>query len=465
MKREYEPEIYKNRILDSIEEHIIYYDKNMTILYANESAGRSLNLSPEELVGKICYELWPKREKVCEKCPVKRSMETGKMEEGEIETPDGRVWYIKGYPVRNEEGEIVGAVEITQEITEKKKMEEEIKYLSFHDKLTKLYNRAFFEEELKRLNTKRQLPLSIIMGDLNGLKLVNDAFGHKEGDNLLISISEILKSSCRKEDIISRWGGDEFIILLPKTDKFTAQRVCERIKKNCENYNKKNNNVIELSISLGFATKEKEEENIEDILRLAEDRMYRNKLVEGKTFRDSVISSLKNLLWENSFESRLHEERIKELSLRIADFLYLSDVEREELILLSHFHDIGEIAIPKEILKKLDKLNPEEWNEIKTHPEVGYRIAEASHELAHVASLILSHHEWWDGSGYPQGIKGEKIPLVSRIFSIVDAFEVMTSGRPYKEKKTKEEAIEEIKKFSGIQFDPKIVDAFIHVVY
>lgn len=465
MKREYEPEIYKNRILDSIEEHIIYYDKNMTILYANESAGRPLNLSPEELVGKICYELWPKREKVCEKCPVKRSMETGKMEEGEIETPDGRVWYIKGYPVRNEEGEIVGAVEITQEITEKKKMEEEIKYLSFHDKLTKLYNRAFFEEELKRLNTKRQLPLSIIMGDLNGLKLVNDAFGHKEGDNLLISISEILKSSCRKEDIISRWGGDEFIILLPKTDKFTAQRVCERIKKNCENYNKKNNNVIELSISLGFATKEKEEENIEDILRLAEDRMYRNKLVEGKTFRDSVISSLKNLLWENSFESRLHEERIKELSLRIADFLYLSDVEREELILLSHFHDIGEIAIPKEILKKLDKLNPEEWNEIKTHPEVGYRIAEASHELAHVASLILSHHEWWDGSGYPQGIKGEKIPLVSRIFSIVDAFEVMTSGRPYKEKKTKEEAIEEIKKFSGIQFDPKIVDAFIHVVY
>lgn len=464
MRRDFEKELYKKLILDSIEEHIVYYDRNMNILYANESAGRSINLSPEDLIGRRCYELWHKREDICQSCPVKRSMETGKMEEGEIVSFDGRVWYIKGYPVKNERGEIVGAVEITQEITEKKKMEEEIKYLSFHDKLTGLYNRAFFEEELKRLDTKRQLPLSIIMGDLNGLKLVNDAFGHKEGDNLLISISKILRNSCRKEDIISRWGGDEFIILLPKTDRFTAQRVCERIKKNCENYNNHNNNLIQLSISLGFATKEREEEKVEDILRLAEDRMYRNKLIEGKSFRDSVISSLKNFLWENSFESRSHEEKIKELSLRIADFLYLSDVEREELTLLAHFHDVGEIAIPKEILKKPDKLTSEEWKEIKTHPEVGYRIAEASHELAHIASLILSHHEWWNGSGYPQGLRGEEIPLVSRIFSIIDAYEVMTSGRPYKKKKTKEEAIEEIKRYAGIQFDPKLVEAFIHVI-
>ncbi|MCX7845558.1 MAG: PAS domain-containing protein, partial [Dictyoglomaceae bacterium] len=154
MRRDFEPEIYKNRILDSIEEHIIYYDRDMNIIYANESAGRSINLSPEDLIGKHCYELWQKREGICENCPVKRAMETGKAEEGEIVSFDGRVWYIKGYPVKNKEGEIVGAVEITQEITEKRKMEEEIKYLSFHDKLTGLYNRAFFEEELKRLDTK-----------------------------------------------------------------------------------------------------------------------------------------------------------------------------------------------------------------------------------------------------------------------------------------------------------------------
>ncbi|MCX7942246.1 MAG: PAS domain-containing protein, partial [Dictyoglomaceae bacterium] len=154
MRRDFEKELYKKLILDSIEEHIVYYDRNMNILYANESAGRSINLSPEDLIGRRCYELWHKREDICQSCPVKRSMETGKMEEGEIVSFDGRVWYIKGYPVKNERGEIVGAVEITQEITEKRKMEEEIKYLSFHDKLTGLYNRAFFEEELKRLDTK-----------------------------------------------------------------------------------------------------------------------------------------------------------------------------------------------------------------------------------------------------------------------------------------------------------------------
>lgn len=464
MEKNFNYELYRDLILNSLEEHVVYHDKDMKILYANKSASDSVNLSSEELVGKNCYELWQKRESICENCPVKRALETGKVEEGEVISPDGRFWYIKGYPVRNEKGEIIGAVEVTQEITEKKRMEDEIKYLSFHDKLTGLYNRAFFEEELLRLDTKRQLPLSTIMGDLNGLKLVNDAFGHKEGDNLLIAISKVLRKSCRKEDIIARWGGDEFVILLPKTDKFTSQRICERIKRNCENHNKLNDHPIQLSISLGFATKEKEDQNMEEILKLAEDRMYRNKLVEGKTFRDSVLSSLKNFLWEVSFESKSHEERIKELSLRMADFLYLSDIEREELTLLSHFHDIGEITISKEILKKPSELSPEEWNEIKTHPEVGYRIAEASYELAHIAGKVLAHHEWWDGSGYPQGLCGEGIPLVSRIFSIVDAYEVMTSGRPYKKAKTKEEAIEELKRCAGTQFDPKLVDAFIHVI-
>ncbi|MGB9857509.1 MAG: diguanylate cyclase domain-containing protein [Dictyoglomaceae bacterium] len=463
MRKNFNYELYKDLVLNSLEEVVIYYDKDMKILYANKSSSELFGISPEDLIGKSCYELWYKRES-CKNCPVKRVLKTGKIEEGEIISPDGRSWHIKGYPAKNEQGETIGVVELIQEITEKKRMEDEIKYLSFHDKLTGLYNRAFFEEELIRLNTKRQLPLSIIMGDLNGLKLVNDTFGHKEGDNLLIAISKVLRKSCRKEDIIARWGGDEFVILLPKTDKFTSQRICERIKRNCENHNKLNNHPIQLSISLGSATKENENENIEEILKLAEDRMYRNKLIEGKTFRDSVLSSLKNFLWEISFESKSHEERIKELSLRMADFLYLSDIEREELILLSYFHDIGEITIPKEILKKPYELSPEEWNEIKTHPEVGYRIAEASYELAHIAEKILAHHEWWNGSGYPQGLKGEEIPLVSRIFSIVDAYEVIMSGRPYKKAKTKEEAIEEIKRCSGTQFDPKLVDAFINVI-
>jgi len=193
-------------ILDTLKEMVIVLDKEMNIIYANKSAQSSLDLDLADIIGKKCYRLWHLRDTPCPNCPVINSMETKEVSEGEITTPDGRVWRIKSYPLKNERDEIIGAIEITQEITEAKILEAEIRYLTFHDKLTGLYNRAFFEEELKRLDTKRQLPISIVMGDLNGLKLVNDAFGHNEGDKLLKGIAEVLKRSCRKEDIIARWG-------------------------------------------------------------------------------------------------------------------------------------------------------------------------------------------------------------------------------------------------------------------
>ncbi|TYT24084.1 diguanylate cyclase [Dictyoglomus thermophilum] len=453
-------------ILDTLKEMVIVLDKEMNIVYANKSAQSSLDLDLADIIGKKCYRLWHLRDTPCPNCPVINSMETKEVSEGEITTPDGRVWRIKSYPLKNERDEIIGAIEITQEITEAKILEAEIRYLTFHDKLTGLYNRAFFEEELKRLDTKRQLPISIVMGDLNGLKLVNDAFGHNEGDKLLKGIAEVLKRSCRKEDIIARWGGDEFVIIFPKTPKDVVEKICERIKENCKKYNQETdkNHPIPLSIALGYATKEKEDEEMTEILRKAEDRMYRNKLIEDKTFRDSIIRSLKNLLWENTFENEEHEKNIKDLVVKMSDILTLSDIDREALIFLSHFHDIGEIAIPKEIMKKPEKLTPTEFEKVKVHPETGYRIAITSHELAPIAEYILTHHEWWNGEGYPRGLKAEEIPLVSRIFAIADAYEVMTSGRPYKKAKTKEEAIEELRKFAGIQFDPKLVEVFINII-
>ncbi len=455
----------EDTVLDALKEFVILYDKDMTILYANRSAAVSLNLKKEELIGKKCSDLWHREKYLCENCPIKRAIETGKFEEGEITTSDGKSWYIKGYPVRNKNLEIIGVVEVTQEITEKEKAEKEIKYLAFHDKLTGLYNRAFLEEELERLNTERQLPISIIMGDLNGLKLMNDTFGHEKGDEFIKAIADILSKSCRGEDIVARWGGDEFVILLPKTPKEVAEKICNRIKNNCIEFNAVNYSFpVPLSIALGHATKEHEKENIEDIFRVAEDGMYRNKLVERKSLRDSVLQSLKDMLWRNSYESKSHEERIEELVGRMADFLYLSDVDRRALILLSSFHDIGEITISSEILKKEGKLASKELDKIKTHAEIGYRIAEASYKLTYIAEFILSHHEWWDGSGYPRGLKGEEIPLISRIFSIVDAYEVMTSGRPYEKAKTKEEAIQELKRCASTQFDPNLVEAFINVI-
>jgi len=331
----------------------------------------------------------------------------------------------------------------------------------YRDKLTGLYNKNFFEEELKRLDTKRQLPISIIMGDLNGLKLINDAFGHEMGDRALKFVANNMKESFRKEDIVSRTGGDEYMALLPRTDTKTAEVIVKRLK------NKINSTPLEfikLSMSFGIATKEDSSQDINEVIRKAEERMYHYKLQESKIAKMETINYLRKTLKETTFEDEGHYERLESLSLKIANKLDISDMEKEELKLLCDFHDIGNIGIPKEILYKKDKLSQEEWDQIKRHIEIGYHIVKQAKEKMAVDELILMHHEWWNGKGYPGSLKGEKIPIVIRIFSIADAYESMTNDRPNREKMSKEEAIQEINSMAGIQFDPRVVGIFNEVM-
>lgn len=348
------------------------------------------------------------------------------------------------------------------DITEQKRVEERIRYLSFHDKLTGLHNRTFFEEELKRLNTPRQLPLSIIIADVNGLKLTNDAFGHNKGDELLANIAQIIKDSCRKEDIICRWGGDEFAILLPQTNNDIAVQIGCRINQSCQKAAKK---PIKPSIALGIASKEDVLQKVETVIAQAEDRMYRNKLTERKSSRSAIIYSLQRTLKEKTHETEEHAERLRLLSKSMGQALGLSSNELDELSLLASLHDIGKVAIPDQILKKPGKLTYKEWATMKKHPEIGFRIAQASFELSHIAEAILSHHERWDGTGYPQGQKGNEIPLHSRIIAIVDAFDVMTHGRPYKKSISKVEALDELRREAGAQFDPELVKKFLNLIF
>ncbi len=340
------------------------------------------------------------------------------------------------------------------DITKRKQDEAEIRYLSYHDKLTGLYNRAFFEEELKHINSKRQLPIGLIIGDVNGLKLVNDALGHQEGDKVLIKVAERLRKSCRKEDIVSRWGGDEFIILLPRCDSATALRVIKRIN---DSFIDINGLPIPINMALGMAIQNSLGQNIRNIIREAEEKMYRNKLLESRSTRSSFIKSLEKTLWEGSYETKEHCQRMQEMAQNMGRNLELTDSELDNLRLLAALHDIGKIAIPDSILNKPEELSSEEWETIKDHPEIGYRIALSSPELAPIAEAILHHHEWWDGSGYPLGLKGEKIPLISRIIAITDAYDVMLNGRPYKKAMSKEEALAEIHRCAGSQFDPNLV--------
>lgn len=350
---------------------------------------------------------------------------------------------------------------VGRDVTNLIKKEEEIYFLSFHDKLTGLYNRAYFEEELKRLDNNRNLPLAIIMGDVNGLKIINDVFGHLAGDKMLIAIGDILRTSCRKGDIIARWGGDEFIILLPNTAIENVKEIIQRIMTNCKN------NELDLqyvNISLGYAIKESTDINIIDVLVEAENNMYKNKVIEGKIVREIIIASMIQFLFDGNYEIKYHIDRIRNYSRLMAKELNLSKKEECKLLQLADTHDIGKISLSKELLSSTGKLSESEWEEMKKHSETGYRIAKSIPELMEVSDLILYHHEHWDGKGYPHGLKGEEIPYLARIFSIIDVYDAITQDKPYRKAISNEEAKEYLISQKEKQFDPNIVDAFIKII-
>ncbi|MFW5999277.1 MAG: HD domain-containing phosphohydrolase [Halanaerobiaceae bacterium] len=330
-----------------------------------------------------------------------------------------------------------------------------------YDELTGLYNRSYLDKEMDNLADSRNLPMSIILGDVNGLKITNDVFGHLEGDNILIKISSILENVCRDDDVIARWGGDEFIIFLPNTIEKNVENICARINEACS---LSSNSPIGLSIALGHATRKNSEEEICSVIKKAEDQMYRNKLMETKNFRRSLISSLLDNVLKNSQETPEHADRLVRISDLIAREMNLSSRDTNNLKLLAMVHDIGMVALDSAILNKPGNLTEDEWRQVVKHPELGYRIARASFELSPIAEYILSHHEWWDGTGYPLGKKGNQIPLLARIFSVVDAYEVMTDGRNYREPISGEKALFELNRCAGSQFDPELVEVFTDVI-
>lgn len=353
-----------------------------------------------------------------------------------------------------------GILASARDVTEMRRSQEKVRFMSFHDRLTGVYNRAFVEEEMKRLDVDRQLPISVIVGDVNALKLTNDTFGHFEGDRLLTSLAEILRKSCRDEDIIARWGGDEFVIFLPRTSNEEAENICGRIKEACRLHPL---SPVRPSIALGAATKIAMKQSLYALIREAENRMYRNKQLEGHESRQLIIESLEKRLFQHSKESPESIARLRSISEVFGRYLGLSAVDTERLMLLARLHDIGYISIDESIINKRGPLTKEEWDVIKKHPEIGMRIAQSSNDLAFLSEDIFHHHERWDGQGYPQGLKGKNIPLKSRIFAIIDAYDSMTSQRAYREPFTHEQALDELKECAGKHFDPELVKHFINI--
>ncbi|MBP2641955.1 MAG: diguanylate cyclase and metal dependent phosphohydrolase [Firmicutes bacterium] len=360
-----------------------------------------------------------------------------------------------------ENGEIFGAVLVIRDFSEQKKKQEKIEFLSYHDQLTGLYNRRFYLEELKRLDTERNLPMTIVMADVNGLKLINDSLGHVMGDKLLKKVAEVITNGCRDDDIIARLGGDEFVIILPKTDTREATQIIQRIK---ELSLKEKVGFIDISISFGYETKHTKEENIQEVFKKAEDYMYKKKLFESPSMRGKTIRTIITALQEKSKIEEQHARRVSLLCESMAEALGLGGYEIKKITSAGLLHDIGKIAIDEKILNKPGNLTEAEWKEMRRHPKIGCNILKMVNDMTEIAEYVLAHHERWDGKGYPKGLKENEIPFVSRILIIADAYDDMTSGRNYKSVLADEAAVEELRKNAGIQFDPELVNVFIEKV-
>lgn len=448
------------------------YDYEWTMVFVSNGCYELTGYHPSSLINNKDYTfndlISPKyRDYLWQKWIHAVDSRTKLREEYEIITASGDTKWVfeQGQAIYGEDGNVEALEGLIVDISDRKRKEDEVLYLNYHDFLTGIYNRRYLELEKERLDREEFLPLSVMIGDINGVKLVNDAFGHAEGDILISETAKIIQRCCRPGDIAARTGGDEFMILMPMTDKDTANEIMEKIRHKCEEYNLKLfSEAYSINISLGFSTKTKNDENLDSVIKVAEDFMYKRKLLEHKSSHSVILSSIKATMYERSHETQAHAERLTSLSRELGKKMRLSQQELDELELVATLHDIGKVGIDDRILNKPDKLNGEEWIEMKKHSEIGYRIAMSSPDLVPIAEYILSLHERWDGKGYPQGIRGEEIPLLSRIVSVVDAYDAMTEDRAYRKAMSEEEAAEEIRKNAGTQFDPKIVKQFVYKV-
>lgn len=352
---------------------------------------------------------------------------------------------------------------ISRDNTESKKMEESLRDMSSYDSLTKLYSRFFFDEEKKRLEDGRHLPLGIIVCDIDGLKLINDSLGHDRGDELLRASADILRRCFRSSDIVARIGGDEFAVLLPHCNEEIVTTCYSRVKEEVTDYNRLIPE-FDLSISIGYAVQYTQPVNMNMLYKQADQAMYAEKLKQSFKSRSKIFQALTRTMEARDYMTKEQESRLLKHARKLARSLGFSEKRLHDLTLFTRFHDLGKVGIPENVLFTPDSLSKRKFREIQRHSEIGQRIALSITDLAPIADLILKHHEWWNGQGYPLGLQKEDIPLECRLLAVVDAYHVMTSGRPYKRTMSREEAVEELRRCANEQFDPQLVEQFLRIL-
>ncbi|OGP94999.1 MAG: hypothetical protein A2157_03105 [Deltaproteobacteria bacterium RBG_16_47_11] len=461
-----ESEEHYRRIIETAEVGIWMLDSEKMTIFTNRKIVQMLGYTPEEMKGKSFLEFTDvEGRSLIESKMQSRLLSLNGQYDFNFRRKDGTdLWTIMSISsLFDKTGERNGALIMITDITERKKAEEQLKYISLRDPLTGLYNRAYFEEGMRRLESYRFARVGIIMCDVDGLKLINDILGHSAGDSILMAAADIIKECFRAGDVAARVGGDEFAVLLLNTERDVIETACHRMRHAIAEYNSSHLE-LPLSLSIGFAVSAGKSIPMNGLYKEADYNMYKEKQYRSQSARIAIVEALKKALEKKDFMTHGHMSRLRALTATFVSAIDIPKHFAKDLLLFAQFHDIGKVGIPDSILFKPAELTPVEYTEMKRHCEIGHRIAQSSTDLAPIADLILKHHEWWNGKGYPLGLKEEEIPLGCRILAIADAYESMTSVRPYRKPMSHRVAIKDLKKCAGTQFNPELVDQFVQVI-
>ena len=354
---------------------------------------------------------------------------------------------------------------IIVDVTKREEIARENEYLAYHDYLTGLYNRRYYEAEFQRRVDNQDFPVGVFIGDIDGFKEYNDTFGHAEGDKILTEVAKNLRALVGNEGMLARIGGDEFAIILSGKSHLEMRKYLDKLN---HDYDSAHDQTIIIeappSISWGYALQRTKDDTLDALEEEAEAFMYNRKFYSHQSLRSKTVDTIMETLFTKSEREKLHSERVGLLSEAIARQMHLPSESIDKIRVAGFLHDIGKIGIDEAILNKAGKLDDNEWEIIKLHPAKSAGILDKTHEYQDITDIVLSHHERYDGNGYPGKLQAEAIPLAARIIAVADTYDALTNDRPYKNAMDKGAAIEELKRSAGTQLDPAIVSVFIEKV-